>query len=103
MAKLREELQQAILKGAQLQGTNFQTDQNLNSLRTKRETIVSERIIREEEARLQNELNKDLTPAFTDPNDLLICLSREATDRLTRHNFVNNELAPLISLYAHQL
>jgi DNA-binding TFAR19-related protein (PDSD5 family) len=75
----------------------------LNELRNKREELVSTRVIREEEARLQQELNKDLAPAQTNAVELMSRLDQEATDRLTRMDFVCPELAPLISLYYHQL
>lgn len=76
---------------------------NLNDLRQKREKLVSERIIREEEARIQNELNTELMPAEPNEAEIMARAAQEARDRLTRHDFVNHELAPLISLYSHQL
>jgi MinD-like ATPase involved in chromosome partitioning or flagellar assembly len=83
--------------------TKKKAPDKLNELRNKREELVSTRVIREEEARIRNELNKDLGPAEVDPTELLARMDQEAKDRLTRHDFVCPELAPLISLYYHQL
>lgn len=90
-----EEIANAILKK--------KAPDKLNDLRNKREELVSNRVIREEEARIKQELNKDLAPAQTDVVELMVRHDQEAQDRLTRMDFVCPELAPLISLYFHQL
>jgi DNA-binding TFAR19-related protein (PDSD5 family) len=95
VAITNEEIANAILKKG--------APDKLNDLRNKREELVSTRVIREEEARIKQELNKDLAPAQTDAIELMSRLDQEAKDRLTRLDFVCPELAPLISLYYHQL
>lgn len=90
-----EEIANAILKK--------KMPDKLNELRNKREELVSSRVIREEEARIQQELNKELGPATTDAVELMARLDQEAKDRLTRMDFVCPDLASLINLYYHQL